>query len=421
MNRSAMGIIVAMLAMLVSLEASQRQIWAEEPDPQVISRIQRLSGLFDVADSAELEGKPWVELGTGPYNAAERHEGWLLEQAAGFVSIRTFQGELKRFPVPPSGAERPRIHYDLQQELVDEQLEKADYRLAWLVIPSNVQNRASSVLRIERRKAAHMRRADGVLEIARYAYILLTQGDLEQAIEMYQFAEETYPRYLKRLGVTGEQYSNLNQFVGTHYARTLRNDALAQRSEEITDEQMLERWLRISRVPDNVDYEHVVSLVEGYVLLAGDRDPFESVVEVPDMKGWSKSQQAEFWVSVIHRQPWPNDGMTDTQKSMNGIVQLKELGRAALPAIVGRMDDIRPMKITTYWIRHNEMGYWPMRCSDGCVRLFEEITGHSLYSREGKIGYPSYDGMVPICRDNAQRWLENKRGRSNLSASSSQP
>lgn len=241
------------------------------------------------------------------------------------------------------------------------------------------------------------------VEPALYAYWALQRGESDLAIELLTLAEKAE--------TDGKPFG---QVLLASVAGNLRYRSIVGASEGADREDVLSLWNLLADLPDNERTAEARTMQAHYVELLKEDVAWEEPVDVTALP---RQEQAAVWThrlrdlaAVQMSQPGdclvvgPWSGVGDDV--VNPADRLVELGWDALPAVIERLDDMRPTRSLRFWRDFAPDSYVLLTHGDCCEQIFEAITGVSLYSAWSTSGTMSGDGKSALAKEAAQAWWE---------------
>jgi hypothetical protein len=397
---------------------------AEDMAPQPAD-FERLAEVFATPGTPSIKGKAWVAVNTGPTNFRSELHGWLIEDSPKEITLFAWDGELHKLRKPKPDEKRPELKKKITLEMFLSKGQGVNFSVAWEVRPEDFAARGRQFLADGRPKDmegpsrimleifAHKAH---ILDAARFAHCAHQLGQQAQATVFYTEARKAQ-KYTQGRYPGVERFDSLHLFVAHEIATVQRSNALSAGRDGESRRDLQKRWEKIAALPHHRYRGEARELVKHYQdLLEEDRRWVEP--DARALAAMTTEQQTAYWLYHLRDLDFGQGcdaGISSTgrpvfilepkkptkPKPPNAVVELKKLGLAAVPRLIAHLDDSRPTRCNGPYGQHL------LRYGDCCQRLFESITGHSIYMGQYSSSYPIADGQGKECKARAERWWQN--------------
>jgi hypothetical protein len=426
-KEACMKRVYFLLACLPIVGLPPRLPAADEPPAPEAPRAE-LVKLVEVLDALELTGvagKPWVVVETGPEQTPREEPGWLVADGPDTLTLLDPDGYRREFARPAAGARRPPAGDDVGRAWRTQEADFAEFCGRFLEagppIPGPPGGGPGMLFRFQRDRDGL---AGHAVTAARYAGWARIQGQDELALKLLAHADRTRQEFVSRY--VWDDKGSLASFVADRLAGGYRSGLLAAGHRGTLRPDLLIRWRALARIPHHRFVVEAREMAGHYESLVAEdvawREPSREA-----RAGMAGPEKAAYWMHHLRDadlSQMANPGMchvvAENDRLANFLVgrdpdaatpnpamELKKLGKDALPLVVAHLDDARPTRCLGFWRSYEPSSYHLLRYGDCCQQIFESITGHPIYERATTSGYPIPDGKGAECKAEAERWLRD--------------
>lgn len=427
------------LASLVAFVTTCSYAVAQPPPtpakPNLADDFKLLAEIFEPPGVPSIHGKSWKIADVGPKNWAQSTEGWVLEESARQVVLRTWSGEVERLSLPQAGANRPLLKMNPDGSINGAEFEFADYSVAWGLKDGNYLAKSKEFLAAglpgkEKDEGGFGFRSEfnligNILSSARYAHYAQQLGEHEHAAALHALSLQGYTEYGQGyiLGMPPDE--SWQKFIAEQTARGLRNYAVHQGHDGAARKELHELWVRIAAIPRHSYRDEARDMEKQYARLLEE----DKLWKEPDSKTlaqMSTEEKVKYWLYHLrdldvgqHSDPGSCHVLGDfgsgfrkgDKQRPHPAEELKKLGIAAVPQLIDHLGDSRPTRCKEHWRSYWPDGHHLLRYGDCCQQILDEITKGEMFSYETRRTYPIAADAQQRAKEKFAAWQRKSEGR----------